>query len=312
MKVNEKFVNFGTGTGQVNSRTIPANFTSSNYTPTQVGSEGTDKVSSHLKGIDTKFSTILSNPMDASGDIIYGGTSGIPTKLVKSTDGKVLTLISGLPSWQTPTATSSDTLSDVVGRGASTTTSVLFQNATAIELGKDDSTNVAGKIKLWGAGANNYYTTIVAGEQTANVAYILPIDQGGNGYFLVVNSSGQLSWQNPNILGKHYTLTVTGTNWTTEVATGIGYQTDDGVYRLRFNISGSLSSGSATPNISITGITSRATMYQVCAVGSDYGTDYGTAQLGPNGNTIGIRIQTSRTYFTVSGDVELASKPSFM
>lgn len=42
----------------------------------------------------------FANPMTTSGDIIYGGASGVPTRLAKSTDGKVLTLDSGLPSWQ--------------------------------------------------------------------------------------------------------------------------------------------------------------------------------------------------------------------
>jgi hypothetical protein len=40
--------------------------------------------------------------MTASGDIIYGGTSGTGTRLAKGTDGQVLTLASGVPSWATP------------------------------------------------------------------------------------------------------------------------------------------------------------------------------------------------------------------
>lgn len=51
-QVFKKFIKFGTGTNDVNSRVIPANFTPTNYTPTQVASEGTDKISAHLKGID--------------------------------------------------------------------------------------------------------------------------------------------------------------------------------------------------------------------------------------------------------------------
>jgi hypothetical protein len=43
------------------------------------------------------------SPMTASGDIIYGGTSGTGTRLAKGTDGQVLTLASGLPSWVAPT-----------------------------------------------------------------------------------------------------------------------------------------------------------------------------------------------------------------
>jgi hypothetical protein len=42
------------------------------------------------------------SPMTASGDIIYGGTSGTGTRLAKGTDGQVLTLASGAPSWASP------------------------------------------------------------------------------------------------------------------------------------------------------------------------------------------------------------------
>jgi len=39
------------------------------------------------------------NPMTASGDMVYGGASGIPTRLAKGTDTQVLTLASGVPTW---------------------------------------------------------------------------------------------------------------------------------------------------------------------------------------------------------------------
>ena len=39
------------------------------------------------------------SPMTTSGDIIYGGTSGAGTRLARGTDGQVLTLASGIPSW---------------------------------------------------------------------------------------------------------------------------------------------------------------------------------------------------------------------
>jgi len=41
----------------------------------------------------------MSNPMTTAGDLIVGGTDGAPTRLAKGTDGQVLTLASGLPSW---------------------------------------------------------------------------------------------------------------------------------------------------------------------------------------------------------------------
>ena len=42
------------------------------------------------------------SPLSASGDIIYGGASGTGTRLVKGTDGQLLSLASGIPTWTTP------------------------------------------------------------------------------------------------------------------------------------------------------------------------------------------------------------------
>ncbi|AMM23157.1 hypothetical protein [Variovorax sp. PAMC 28711] len=41
----------------------------------------------------------MTNPMTTAGDIIYGGTSGTPTRLGVGTNGYVLTLTAGLPTW---------------------------------------------------------------------------------------------------------------------------------------------------------------------------------------------------------------------
>lgn len=51
-------------------------------------------------GASTKASAFDAlSPMTTSGDIIYGGASGTGTRLAKGTDGQVLTLASGVPSW---------------------------------------------------------------------------------------------------------------------------------------------------------------------------------------------------------------------
>jgi len=46
----------------------------------------------------------MTNPMTTQGDIIYGGSSGTPTRLAKGTAGQVLTMNSGAtaPIWSTP------------------------------------------------------------------------------------------------------------------------------------------------------------------------------------------------------------------
>jgi hypothetical protein len=67
------------------------------------------------------------SPMTASGDIIYGGTSGTGTVLAKGTNGQVLTLASGVPSWATPAGvTSIGAISaSSTANGASITSGVL-------------------------------------------------------------------------------------------------------------------------------------------------------------------------------------------
>lgn len=90
-----------------------------------------------------------------------------------------------------------DTLAAVTGRGATTTVSTIFQNVTAIELGKDETAgtpNIAGKMKLWSAGDNAFYTTFVTGTQTQNIAYTLPVDDGTANQVLATDGSGVLSW----------------------------------------------------------------------------------------------------------------------
>lgn len=67
MRILKKFLKLTNDADGVNGQGIPANFTPSTYTPTQVGSEGTDKISAHLKGIDVQFSGLSS----VTGDIAH-------------------------------------------------------------------------------------------------------------------------------------------------------------------------------------------------------------------------------------------------
>lgn len=72
-QTTSKFIKFGTGVDEVNSRELPAHFTPTNYTPDQVGTEGADKVSAHLKGIDDALGSIVGT----SGDISHTVWSGL-------------------------------------------------------------------------------------------------------------------------------------------------------------------------------------------------------------------------------------------
>jgi hypothetical protein len=66
---------------------------------------------------------------------------------------------------------------------------------TGLTLGIDDSTNTAGTLKLFSAGANNYYTTFTAGTQTANATYTLPTAMAAtSSQALLSSTAGVLSW----------------------------------------------------------------------------------------------------------------------
>ena len=52
-QVISRWINWGTGPDQVNARVIPGNYAPLKYIAAQVAAEGNDKLSAHLKGIDT-------------------------------------------------------------------------------------------------------------------------------------------------------------------------------------------------------------------------------------------------------------------
>lgn len=60
----------------------------------------------------------MSNPMTATGDLIYAGTGGAPTRLPKGSDGQVLKLAAGLPAWGTDLTGSGSATHSYVGKNA--------------------------------------------------------------------------------------------------------------------------------------------------------------------------------------------------
>jgi hypothetical protein len=115
---------------------------------------------------------------------------------------------------------------------------------------------------------------------------------------------------------KEYTLTVTSGNagWSTTRAVGIAYADSTGVWRLRFNVYGTFNQ-SATVTFTIANITTAA-VRQAVAI---YMEEVGTATRQNTGGFIeassnvvyGATPAVNSTMITASGDVELASKPSW-
>lgn len=124
-------------------------------TSTTAITSGTLPLTAGGTGATTKAAAFNAlSPMSASGDLIYGGSSGAATVLAKGTDGQVLTLASGLPSWASiPTATST-----VAGYLASADWSTFngkqaaYTNLTTI----GSLSNGAGFLKNTGTGTFTY------------------------------------------------------------------------------------------------------------------------------------------------------------
>lgn len=78
-KIKKKYIVTGLTTDGLSARDLPAGNTAVNYTPTQTASEGNDKISAHLKGIDSALATL-----GGSGEVI--GTSSILQNQITATD----------------------------------------------------------------------------------------------------------------------------------------------------------------------------------------------------------------------------------
>lgn len=87
---------------------VTFNYQFPNFTGTHTGitlSLGVNSIAGGGTGQSTKAAAFDAlSPMSASGDMIYGGASGTGTRLPKGSDGQVLTLASGLPSWAAASA----------------------------------------------------------------------------------------------------------------------------------------------------------------------------------------------------------------
>jgi hypothetical protein len=77
--------------------------TVSGISKSMVGLGSVDNTADTAKPVSTAQQTALdlkiTNPMTTSGDTLYGGASGVPTRLAKGSNGQWLTLASGLPAW---------------------------------------------------------------------------------------------------------------------------------------------------------------------------------------------------------------------
>lgn len=100
----------------------------------------------------------LSNPMTSSGDLIYGGLAGLPTRLPKGNDGQILTLAGGIPNWVDFSPGGTVVLSgDITGN--STSTSIASGVIVPSDLNTSNSP-ANGNILSYNSGGTGGFTWI--------------------------------------------------------------------------------------------------------------------------------------------------------
>jgi len=126
--------------------------------------------------------------------------------------------------------------------GSITGGTLLATASGGLTLGTDAATNTAGYVKMFSAGANNYYTTFTAGTQTANATYTLPTAMPASNKFLQSTDAGVLSWETVTSGYTNLTSFVAQTAWRSFYS-----NTDGDVVELAFGAAGTalLSGGAA-------------------------------------------------------------------
>ena len=167
------------------------------------------------------------------------------------------------------------------------------------------ASSVATKAKLYFQTTNSEsYRLIFHVASTSALAYTMKIDSVRVGP--AIRNFGFAGW-------KQYDLTVTATNWTTSRAVGIPYQVDD-IWRMRFNITGTLSASATALSLTVAGVTFKeitGRAQSISASGSGTARVANRAVANSNASTLSISFSANEDVFYVSGDVELNAKPTF-
>lgn len=76
-KTEEKFIDFGSVVGKVSARSLPAYHTAVNYIPVIVDSEPVDRLSAHLRGVDTKLGLLAGSGFVEENKVLTSPSSSV-------------------------------------------------------------------------------------------------------------------------------------------------------------------------------------------------------------------------------------------
>lgn len=107
----------------------------------------------------------MSNPMTTAGDIIVGGSSGVPARLGKGTDGQILSVVSGGVSWSgsPQLAGYSESMETMSGTGIDVSTSNVKKKVL--------STNTTFTISGATSGRSHSFTLLIEGGSSYSVTW---------------------------------------------------------------------------------------------------------------------------------------------
>jgi hypothetical protein len=180
--------------------------------PLSTGVTGTLPIANGGTGATTKAAAFDAlSPMTASGDIIYGGTSGTGTVLPKGTNGQVLTLASGVPSWASPAGI---TALAAIGSTPNANGATISGSTLNLEPANGSNGGVVTTTTQTFAGAKTFSSDLIVNGQT--------IGKGNGG----ITSN-----------------TAAGTNALAGSNSGTGANTAVGFWSLKSNTSGSNNTG---------------------------------------------------------------------
>lgn len=224
--------------------------------------------------------TLAKNPMTAEGDIVYGGTSGIPTRLAKGIDTKVLTLKSGLPSWETPEtgfANPMTTGGDIIYGGSSGTPTRLA-NGSAGDLLQSAGTTAA---PTW------FTPTYVYSINSSNSAWPITYAQWGDLLSISLESgewdiNGWLDIYNHNALSGLCEVGMGISTTSGNYSTGLGYGSNSRSYVM--SVTQYLKGAITIPKYNVT-VASTTTYYLKGKI---------TTNEGSNIYTLGFHISARR------------------
>jgi hypothetical protein len=194
-----------------------------------------------INAANNTLTGVLSNPMTTGGDIIYGGSSGTPTRLANGSSGQVLTSSGGTsaPTWATPGGSSSSTdpwwLSNAgvsFGNSSSNLTVTLTQSNGSSAPTSGSPVIFSAPISF-GGGTQNYQVTSAL-SMTIPSGATLGVPVNNQAYYLwiyLINNSGT-----PDIC-------VSGVNPPTNTGSG-QYPTD--LVENYFPVTAAISSGATT------------------------------------------------------------------